>query len=935
MRSDPKTSMAETESPNRPHTATEPLEASRWPEPENGREEVGATAPRLGRYVLLERLGAGSMGVVHSAYDPELDRRVAIKVLHPGVADSDSRQRLLREAQAMARLSHPHVVAVYDVGTVGDDLFIAMELISGGDLGSWLESEPREWREALRVLLQAGRGLEAAHQAGLVHRDFKPENVLVGPEGRARVTDFGLARSDSELMGRMHAGLLEAELDAVSEGSGTAPLEAGLTETGALLGTPAYMAPELFAGQVADSKTDQFSFCVALWQALYGARPFQGKNLPLLMKAIVRGRITAPPKNNVPPWIHQVLVRGLAPDPEDRWPSMSSLLDALRSESRRRRQQLVATAAAGLILLLGVAWWRGGAVEEDPCRWTEDRLVGVWDGPKRTEVGQALTADGSAFGAATWGRVGPALDAYARRWSELSGQFCQAHQRGEGTAALYDRRVACLDGRRVSLAALADLLSQGETTITRGAARAVVQLPSLDRCTDSAALLSGLPPPADETTAQRVEHLREDLAEVSVLLSAGMLQMAQDKMTALLPAARAADYSPLLAEVLERSGALASQAFDLPRAEADLLEAWEVALSVDHPEVEFAIAFELSRLLGIRQSRFEEADFWVRNLRALTNRVPDPPTAQDAYLRTLGLISSRRGETVKALEIFEEALEHGIEHSEEGSLTVARTLNLLGSTHARLGQFDEALVEFQKAHRILADLLGERHPDVAGILLNLGNAYGALGRYEEEREAMFEGLAMLRETYGENHVLVGRTLVNLGASALSGPEPRPGEALEHLEVSLGILRSSLGDDHADVARTLTYQGRAQLALEQRDAARRSFVEAIETFERIGMSEHPLLASTLSYLGELQLDEQRPHEALAPLERALVLRQREAADPHLEAETQFLLARALWQVGAQDRAVRLAEGARDLFLGSATPPEEIDVVERWLDSRGRP
>src|SRR5262245_37690244 len=210
------------------------------------------------------------MGVVYAAYDPELDRRVALKLLHAG-GSVEARKRLLREAQAMARLAHPNVIAVHDVGTWGDEVFVAMEFVEGPTLAERVRDEEPGWREVLDLYLQAGEGLAAAHVAGIVHRDFKPQNALVGRDGRVRVLDFGLARGTGALPPR------EAE-----EGpdSGAAPglLVTPLTRSGSRMGTPAYMSPEQFEGLPADELSDQFSFCVALYEALYGERPFGGGN---------------------------------------------------------------------------------------------------------------------------------------------------------------------------------------------------------------------------------------------------------------------------------------------------------------------------------------------------------------------------------------------------------------------------------------------------------------------------------------------------------------------------------------------------------------------------------------------------------------------------------------------------------------------------------
>jgi serine/threonine protein kinase len=295
----------------------------------------------IGRYRVIRRLGEGGMSVVYTGFDPELDRQVAIKLVDTDkLAEGPSAsQRLLREAQALARVSHPHVVPVYDVGTYPGGIYIAMELVQGATLRGWLGETARPWGEVMRMFLQVGRGLAAAHDAGIVHRDVKPENVLVGEDGRARVVDFGLARpaaldgfDDDEIV---PANTVPSMLvsDILTTGI-TRPrystLDGEVTSSGIVSGTPAYMAPEQHLGRPASPKSDQFGYCVALWEALYFQRPFEGKTAFAVADAIIEGRIVHVPKRTrVPPWVRNILLRGLATNPDHRYDSMRSLLASL------------------------------------------------------------------------------------------------------------------------------------------------------------------------------------------------------------------------------------------------------------------------------------------------------------------------------------------------------------------------------------------------------------------------------------------------------------------------------------------------------------------------------------------------------------------------------------------------------------------------------
>jgi serine/threonine protein kinase len=293
----------------------------------SGSSPAGDHAPgRIGRYLVRREIGAGGMGVVYAAFDPHLDRTVAVKLLRGG-GDEEGGRHLLREARAMAQLSHPNVVPVYDVGEHDGAVFITMEYVEGTAADRWLAEHPRPHREVLHIFFHAGLGLAAAHERGLVHRDFKPANVLVGLDRRVRVVDFGLARP-----GLVAAATAEdLELEDVLLGVD----ETNLTRTGLHAGTPAYMAPELLEHSCADPRADQFSFCVSLWEALYGERPFEGRSVFALAENVLAGRIRpAPPLSRVPAWLREILLRGLAADPERRFPSMKALLAAIAFTDR-------------------------------------------------------------------------------------------------------------------------------------------------------------------------------------------------------------------------------------------------------------------------------------------------------------------------------------------------------------------------------------------------------------------------------------------------------------------------------------------------------------------------------------------------------------------------------------------------------------------------
>ena len=300
----------------------------------------------IGRFVVTKQLGVGGMGVVYAADDPELGRQVALKVLRGAVARDSvlAARRIMREARLAARVSHPNVVAIYEVGQHGDRVFIAMELVTGSSLSAWIKERPRSPKEILAVFVDAGRGLAAAHAAGVVHRDFKPDNVLVGADGRARVTDFGLARrgENEETTAADDQDRARVKRTSLSD----------LSNAAAILGTPAYMAPEQHSGGHTDPRTDQFSFCVALYEALHGQRPYDGKTWEELSQSVLAGRVRPPPASSrVPASLHRIVVRGLSVRPGDRFASMNELLGAL---GRDRGRPLRVWAYASLVALVAM-----------------------------------------------------------------------------------------------------------------------------------------------------------------------------------------------------------------------------------------------------------------------------------------------------------------------------------------------------------------------------------------------------------------------------------------------------------------------------------------------------------------------------------------------------------------------------------------------------
>ena len=451
--------------------ATTPLPPTPAPAQPTPRARAGALRPtdpappvpapgtHVGRFVVLETLGEGGMGIVLSAYDAALDRKVAIKLLRPHLRGDESNasgghERLVREARAMARLEHPNVVRVHEAGTWNEQVFIAMEFAGGGTLKRWMREETRPWRDVLALLVQAGRGLWAAHQAGLVHRDFKPENVLLDTDGQAHVADFGLVSAGGVTIAPREAAPAAGDI------RGDTSAVTSLTMTGTIMGTPSYMAPEQHRGERVGAAADQFAFCVTAWEALYGARPFVGASFDELRAAIFAGDPPDMAIGDVPPRIQAVLRRGLAADPAARWPSMGALLAALEDDPAARRRR-------GFVLA-GSPARRGGRRDRRARAGGRRRrraLRRVRAPPRRRVGRRAARAAGRAFTAAapSWGGetarlVAGALDADARAWVGAR-RGVQGHAaRRAVRAPARSLRMSCLDRRLHEMRAVVDVL---------------------------------------------------------------------------------------------------------------------------------------------------------------------------------------------------------------------------------------------------------------------------------------------------------------------------------------------------------------------------------------------------------------------------------------------------------------------------------------------
>jgi eukaryotic-like serine/threonine-protein kinase len=790
---------------------------------EVGRANGLAPGATVGRYVILNLVGRGGMGEVYAAYDPQLDRKVALKLLHETAsheaAARTARERLLREAKAIARLSHPNVVVVHDAGAIedpvhGDRVFLAMEFVEGETLAAWLDAAPRSWREIRDVFALAGEGLAAAHEAGLVHRDFKPQNVMVARDGSVRVMDFGLA-SDSSAVERGDA----SPVDFAAAGTVPTSHTVALTATGVLLGTPLYMAPEQFLARATDARTDQFSFCVALHEALYGERPFPSESFSALVEAVVRGRVREPSqKARTPSFLRKLLLRGLETDPSARYSSMRALLGVLRHDPIRRRRAFatgVGVALAALIAVVGVQ--RFATRGQRMCGGAGEKLADIWEsgdhGERRDAIHRAFLGTGRAFAEETWTRVSKLLDDYSRRWRGMYTDTCEAtHVRGDQSAEVLDLRMTCLEGPRGAMKALSDVLSRTDGAVLLEAVNAVQALPPLERCADVPALRSVVPPPADAGTRARVAVLRRDLAEVKALTDTGQYPAALGKAKPLVDSVRALGYGPLLAEALAARAWLENESGDPTASTKTLEEALWAGLAARRDDIATQSVALLVGITGYDLARPEESARWEKLGQALLARLgPGHELAAAWFYQGRALARQRRGDIPAALADLDLALSLKKKVLEPNSPDIARSFQAIAAIRIEMGDATAAPIAADRAVEIFRNAYGNNSPQLAQPLGARGESYELLGRYSEAETDLRRAVDLSEQWVGPDHPWTAYQLTALGKTLVLERHSR--EAAPILERALRIREKS--EPNADlVAETRFALARARWELGQ-------------------------------------------------------------------------------------------------------------------------
>ena len=730
--------MTELETPSNPTTAPETKVVNRPPKVD---VPVAAPGEKIGRFVVLEKLGQGGMGIVLKAYDPRLERDVALKCVRPGSMSTDTRGRMIREARAMAKLNHPNVVSVYDVELNEEDVVIAMEFVEGSTLRQWLASETRSWRSIVQMFIGAGRGLQAAHKSSLLHRDFKPDNVLVSTASQPKVTDFGLVQNDASQSSLAGADSVSGPMDP----SNPAHLDTLKTDADMIVGTPVYMAPEQYDGGEMTRAVDQYAFCIALWQALTGRLPFGGD-----MRSMALEKRKGPPpwplaETQVPRRLAAAISRGLSPEPSERWPSMESLLFELGFDPRRaRRRRLAAVGAVGAVGLT----WGGFELAElrvgQVCEAEGNAVHAQWTEARTARIAAAFDSSEVDFASDTWDRAERRITDYLADWSSARTQACLRGERDNSwDQETLARSRTCFDTAATHLDALGELWLEPDMGIVSSVASVVWGLPEPQSCLDEGRLLqSPLPAGEEEVALDRQARvlLAQSRAHAAVHSNDRALELL-DEAEQVLEGQAMAELS--VAAKVHRGRVLAGMN-DTEAAIAALKDGYAAA---ELAELD-SHALEAATILVItlaHSGRGEEGLEWAWLADKKIDRLRLPPDggARVALENHLATAYAILGRVDEALEVFQRVAEQ-----EKHPVWRVMTLENLAITHLQRGNTEEALGLAQETLSGYVTIYGSRHPVVARQL-------GLLASIHFQRGEVTKAVAMLEQSQSRTAAIFG------------------------------------------------------------------------------------------------------------------------------------------------------------------------------------
>jgi tetratricopeptide (TPR) repeat protein/predicted Ser/Thr protein kinase len=760
--------------------------------------------PRVGRFTTIDTIGRGAMGTVLAAWDPVLNRKVALKVVHPAAGDDDA---LLREARALARLTHPNVVTVYEADSIDGRVVIAMQFVAGTDLRKWLRARTREWDEVVPVFAAIARGLAAAHDAGVVHGDLKPENVLVGEQGDVRIADFGTAR---------------VLADASDEAGG---------------GTPVYLAPERLAGGPANAKADQWAFCVSLFEALFGARPFAGTTIAELRESS-RAGVEVPRDRAVPRWIVAVVQRGLARAPEDRWPSMHALAAELARDDRRDRWLAGLAAVASIF----AAAWFAASREEDPCAGDPAPADAMWSDDASSRVRAAFVATGASGAQPIAERVDALLAARRDAWMAARREVCEATRvRAVQSDTLHDLRMRCLDRRAGEAGAVVEVLEHADATVVSDAITAITDLPELDRC-DAARVQDveyAVPDSAD--TRDEVAAARVDLDRARAAQALGRYDDALAIASAVVARADALAFAPLQAEALAMLGAAEARVSAPGVAAPTLRRARMLAAETGNDRLAAEVMVRWLRTVMFADD-LAHVDELAEHARAAALRAGVGTAEIEAIV---GEARLQAGDVDGAIAALEQALASETRADRRAIVQVA-----LGSSRLAKGDADAALQLYEGALATATGHFGADHPALGFHLHRVGRGQREVGRHDDALATLQQVLALREATLGPDDRAIASILADLAATerALG----RLDDAAAHQERAIAIRTTEYGASHPRIADLLAGLADIERARGHQDAALAHLHHALRIRE--STPEHPQVTELRATIAEIETDQ---------------------------------------------------------------------------------
>jgi eukaryotic-like serine/threonine-protein kinase len=928
--------------------------------------EVGP-GTRVHRYLVKERIGAGGMAVVFLAEDTSLERQVALKFLHfgPLARSPDRAERIWREAQVMARLAHPNIATVYDVGTYHGQVFIAMPYVEGGTLEARLR-EAADWREAWRLLRGAGEGLAAAHRAGIIHRDFKPANVLVTGDDVPIVTDFGIAKALSEAP-------TDDDGDDDDDDPGAEAPEETISKTVGRAGTPRYMAPEQHQGTAATPRSDQFSFCFVVYEAVYGEAPFAGDDVAALAESVLTGqRRRVPDQPRVPRWFRRALDRGLSVAPDDRFPSMEELLRALGRDPGARVRRWSAIAAVGVTGALVVGY---GLSERQPavrCGDGQAAIEQAWNQDASARVRASFAATGVPYAEDAWRSVGSILDDHAQAWRAGHLDACQAtYERREQSESLFDLRMLCLDRRRAELAALVDIFAEAvDPDLVRRAVDAASGLPPISACADGEALVARAPPPADPAQRARLTAFEQRLSALEAKILAGLYTEVVADGSELLAESADAGHPLLRAEILFAIGRAQWYALELVDAEQTLLSAARAAAETGDAALEARIWAGVLGAAGNRDGDPARLELLLQMAEIAFARAPASPAAAGNFHNQAGMVRSGQGRYAEALDHFDRALASYREHFGDEHSTAATAMQNMAVAKVALGRQDEAYQLLLDALALRERVQGASHPSVAAVLIALADIEDERGERHKAIERFERAIAIRTESFGEDSASLSLPLRGLAWTlAHVGDFDR---AITTMRRAVAMEEAEHGPDHPELASSYDYMGAVLARAGRLDEAEVELERSLAIEVRVHGPDHLFAMQkrlNLGILMNLKSDHARAErecgqglgyllrtdaapmyvpyaqachgvsleglgrhrQAQEVLERAVAGLEAAQADPANLGEARFALARALWALGRErPRALELAESAAAAYDASEShDAAKAADVRAWL------